>query len=307
MKLFKRVFILTILIAAICMLSGCSIGYKNKNLLTLGIKVNVEKGMKFSYSDSTVFNYNNVSIPSITIQGITKQGTVSFKSFPFTIEDYKNHFKSAFSSEKVEKIVYDFKEVKVKKKSNVKSMYKSKAILKDDNKKQYSYIYLLSFKDRSGTLIIECVSNRDDEKTKMIKSIETISSNIENIECKGNSNSSEMNEVKVVEDYSVLMPKHYTIKKSGNSNVYYVNGFGNNEAMYVVTSKKKPKSTSSLSWNNINGYEVLKQINDNRYLVHDINTQGLYYLDTEIKEIKTITGQKYYSRVETLKPIKNVA
>lgn len=299
MKIIKKIIIFFSLFLLFLNLSACNIGYNKKNLLTLGISVNIPKNMKFGYSSSTIFNYNNTSIPSITTQCLDKKNMIKFKSFPFTIEDYKNHFKSAFSSKNVIKIVYDYKKVDIKN-ENIDKIYKSKAKLNINGEKKYSYIYLISFKNSSGTLIIETITNRDKDFKSIIKSLKPIKSNIENIQYKENSKEENTQDINIIEDIDIPIPKSYKIKKSKTTSQYFINGFGENSAIYIVASKEKPISTTSLKWNNINGYEVLKEYSDNTFLIHDYNTELLYFLNTEIKEVKSKTGHLYYLRIEKI-------
>lgn len=304
LKKIKKIYILSFLIILAFSLIGCGQKVDKKNFLTLGISAEIPEDITFSYSKSEVFNYENTTIPTISIQGVNKTDTILFKSFPFTTDDYKKHFKSAFSSNDLKTIKYDYDEVKSF--DEIDKIYKSKAILEKDGEKKYSYVYLISFKNTSGTLIVETTSSKDKDFMDIIKSLKTIKTKVENIE---NTNSKfdtkrDFKDVKIVENITVPMPSTYNIKESKTSNAFYINGFGKNEAMYVIASKSKPVETTALTWNNINGYEVLKKFSNDNYLVSDLNTQALYNLTTEIKEVYSSTGQKYYLRIEKLNSIK---
>lgn len=299
MRIYKRIIILSCICLCVFGLIGCSKSNSSKNLLSLGINIELPQKMKFGYSESKVFKYEDVTIPSVVSQCMDKNNTITFTSFPFTINDYKDHFKSAFSGTNIKEIKYDYEEVKIKN-DNIEKVYRSKAILNVEGKKRYSYVYLVSFKNSSGTLIVETISKKDNDFKDMIKSLKQINSSVGDIELKDNNNEISKKEVSIVEDITIEMPADYTIKKTSSSTQYFINGFGNNEAMYVVASKRKPISTNNLIWNNINGYEVLKKYDDNNYLVHDYNTQLLYYLNTEVKEVKSTTGNTYYLRIEKL-------
>lgn len=303
-KINKKLFVLLVMIVCLFGFIWCNINVNNtKNLLSLGISTEIPKNMKFGYSCSKMFNYNETLIPSVVTQCIDKKGSILFKSFPFTTEDYMNHFKSAFSSENIEELKYDYKEINIKNDS-IEKVYKSKAILRINEEKKYSYVYLISFKNSSGTLIIETISNKNKDYENVIKSLSQVKSNIGNIKYIEGNKAAKQQDISIVEDISIKMPKDYEIKKSTTGTEYYINGFGNNEAMYVIASKKKPISTNNLVWSNINGYEVLKKYDDNNYLIHDYNTQLLYTLNTEVKEYKSYTGNTYYLRIESLTQVK---
>lgn len=298
MKYYKKIITIFLILITTFSLVGCNNIFKKntKNILTMGINVELPKNMKLGFSESKVFKYNDTTIPSITIQGVSKKDSILFKSFPFTVEDYKNHFKSAFEGNNIKEIKYDYEEIKGNKEMD--KVYKSKAILEVNGKKQYSYVYLISFKNSSGTLIMETTSKSDKSFKDVMKSINKIKANVNNLEFKDYKETNQMTDVKIVEDITIKMPSYFEIKSTYNKNAYYINGFGDNEATYVVASKQKPISTNNLYWNNINGYEVIKKYSDNTYLIHDINTQKPFYLKTEIKEVSSSSGNKYYLRIE---------
>lgn len=304
MNLIKRIGALFFILLLLFSLGGCSKNDNRKNLITLGINIETPKNMKFGYSESKVFKYNKTTIPSITVQGVSKKESILFKSFPFTVEDYKKHFKSAFSNKNIIDLKYDYKEIKPKKKSNIEKIYKSKAKVMSDGKEKYSYVYLLSFKGKSGTLIIETTSKRDKDFEDIVLGIKNISTNVENIKYSPKKSNEKMKKVTLIDNITVDMPSSYEIRENKTKDAYYINGFGNNEAMYTILSKKKISSTDNFFWNNVNGYEVLKKFNKDNYLIHDLNTQSLYNLNTINKEVKDKKGQKYYLRIEKITPIK---
>lgn len=298
MKYLKRLFPFLIFVFIFLTFVSCNLNTKNKNLLTLGINMELPKDMKIGFSESKVFKYNNTTIPSITIQGVSKKESILIKSFPFTVDDYKKHFKSAFEGENIKEIKYDYKEIKGN--ENIEKIYKSKAILSINNEKKYSYVYIISFKNSSGSLIVEITSNSNNDFSKYIKTIKNIKSNTNNIDFKEYQNSVSEKDVVIVEDISVKMPSYVKVKTSYTKSAYYINGFSENKSFYIIASKNKPLETNNLTWNNINGYEVIKKFDDNNYLIHDINTQKIFYLNTEIKEVVSSSGNKYYLRIEKL-------
>lgn len=299
MKKYKFSYIFLVFLLMILSLVGCNtISKSNKNILTLGINMKLPKNMKLGFSESTMFKYNNTTIPSITVQGVSKNESISLKSFPFTPDDYKTHFKSAFEGNNIEEIKYDYKEVKGN--NYIEKMYKSKAILDVNGKKQYSYVYIISFKNSSGSLIIETTSKSNNDFSKYIKSIKNITSDTSSINFKQYSSNISQKEVSIVDSIKVNMPTYFEIKSSYTKSAYYINGFGKDEAIYVIASKHKPTETTNLVWSNINGYEVIKKFDNNNYLVHDINTQKLFFLNTETKEVTSDKGEKYYLRIEKL-------
>ena len=292
----------SIFLIVVCIFCFFSFNKKTtKNFLTLGIQSTINKDIKFSFSESKIFNYEGVTIPTITVQGISKKESITFKSFPFTIDDYKNHFKSAFSSQNLKTIKYDYKEIKIKNK-DIDKIYESKAILNSKNK--YSYVYLVSFKDRSGTLIIETSSKKDNNFKYILKNLKKINSSIQNIKYNYIENTNtNFKDIEIVNGIKYSFPNDCEIKKSTTSSAYYVNGFSKNQTIYIIASKTKPQNTTLLTWNNINGYEVIKEVKNGQYIIHDFNTQKIYMLETTIEERDSGIGT-YYLRIEKLSPLK---
>lgn len=299
MKKKKTLFIFLLLLIIILSITGCKMSSQStKNIITLGINIKLPKRIKIGFSESTMFKYNNTTIPSITVQGVSKQESILIKSFPFTPEDYKNHFKSAFEGNNIKEVKYDYK--KIKGNDYIDKIYKSKAILEINNKKQYSYVYIISFKNSSGSLIVETTSKSNNDFFDYIKTIKKIKSNTNNIEFKKYNSSISEKEVSIVDNIKVKMPSYLDIKTSYTKSAYYINGFGENQIVYVIASKHKPTKTDNLIWSNINGYEVIKKFDDKNFLVHDINTQKIFYLNSTIKEVSSDKGDKYYLRIEKL-------
>lgn len=291
-----------ILIFIICFsFQGCIVKPVSKNILSMGIRVNMPKSMIFGYSESKVFKYNNISVSTVNIQAVNKVQSISFKTFPFSINDYKTHFKSAFDGENIKSVKYDYEEVKPF--GSIDKIYKSKAILVDKktNKEQYSYVYLLSFKNRSGTLILETVSNIDQDFMSVVESIAPISVDLKKIEYKEQKPLSEQTKkVNIFNGIFLDMPSSYKVTKVDKEKAYYINGFGKDRMEYVSISKNIPQETNNLFWSNINGYEVLKKFDDNNYLVSDLNNQKIYYLNTKVSAVTDNKGEKYFMRVEQL-------
>lgn len=290
----KKVLSLILIISFMCQFQGCIKAPIKKNILSLGIRIELPATLTFSLCESKMFNYNNIPIETVNMTAMNKAQSINFKSFPFSADDYKNHFKSAFDGEDIT-ISYDYKEVKSKSKY-IDKIYKSKAVQSD---KKYCYVYLISFVNMSGCLILEVSSKTNQDFSEVVESIVPISSNLDNIQLIEQKDI-QTKDVSIFGNITIDMPSSFEVKKISSNGVYYINGFGKRGMKYVTISKNEFKKNTELSWHNIHGYEILKKYDENKYLVHDLNNQNLYYMNTYVTEKVDSTGEKYYLKVEEM-------
>ena len=146
----------SMLIFALFMLfSFLDISTKNIQINSMGLNLNVKKNMVAVNTMETIFNYSGTNIPSNIVQFVDNKdkSVLTIKSFPFTIEDYKTHFKSAFDSENLIKIKKDYKKTRILN-GNINEIYVSEATINYNGKKTKSRVYTLNFKNKKGTLIV---------------------------------------------------------------------------------------------------------------------------------------------------------
>ena len=107
----KKRFSVIILICFIFILTGCSVKLKNITIINMGISMKIPDNMVIVYTNQRTFDYNGLTIPSLSIDGISKdQKTVmNIKSFPFPPSDYINQYRSAFKGDNILEIKYDYK------------------------------------------------------------------------------------------------------------------------------------------------------------------------------------------------------
>lgn len=258
-------------------------------ILNMGISLNVPKNTKVTYVGNTTFDYNGIKVPSLTIDAkINNKESINIKSFPFTTEDYMNHFKSSFTGDNIKEIKYDYKRKKIKSKL-IKDIFVSKAKL-NDNRTVYSY--LISFNNRSGSLLIETVNFELNIGKLSVLSSQTVKFT-EGITKRTLESLSPTS----IGEFTIEIPSDFTFKEHINNSVNYYNFYGKSDALYISISKNKFYPITSSKWSNLNGYEVLK-MEDNYYIVHDINNNNFFYMQSVIKELKNVRGEINYCRVD---------
>jgi hypothetical protein len=276
----------------------------------MGISMSVPKNMIVVYTNQKTFNYNGLTIPSVSIDGISndQETVMNIKSFPFPPSDYINQYRSAFKSDNILEIKYDYKKLKVPKNSVFQSIYESKAILKTDKGKKDSYVYLVSFKDKAGSLVIQFTGNKGQKYKNYIESVNLIKVSDFQIKSTGNKQTYEnLRKIHLDEGLILQIPGNYEIKNrmSPATGTYYLNLYGNkNDAIYLCVTENKPLPLSKNRWSMANATEIIKVLeaadNWGNFIVHNINNSHLYYLNSSIKELKLKNGKTIYVRLDYL-------
>lgn len=305
----KKLLVINIMLL-ICLLTGCSDNAKSISVISMGISMNVPDNMIVVYTNQKTFDYNGLTIPSVSIDGVSKdQKTImNIKSFPFPPSDYINQYRSAFKGDNILEIKYDYKKLKVPENSIFESIYESKAILKTDKGKKESYVYLVSFKNKAGSLVVQFTGNKGQKYTKYIESIKLI--RVTDFQVKSTRNKQTYDNLKKLHLGNGLIlqvPNSYELKNrvSPTTGTYYLNLYGDkNDAIYLCISENKPLSLSKNRWSMPNATEIVKVLDtrDNRgnFIVHNINNSHLYYLNSDIKELKLKNGRIVYVRLDYL-------
>jgi len=306
----KRLFfILFIMVILVLVLSGCSNKAKNISVIDMGISMNVPKKMIIVYTNQKTFNYNGLTIPSVSIDGVTKdQKTVmNIKSFPFPATDYINQYRSAFNGKNIS-VKYDYKKIKVSKNSVLKDIYESKAVIETEKGKKDSYVYLVSFKNKIGCLVIRFTGDKSKKYRNYIESIKL--TNIKNFNVKSTSEKqsySNLKNIPIKQELTIQVPNNYEVKNriSPITGTYYINFYGTkNDAIYICVTDHKPIPLSKNRWSMANATEIVKVLKTNNnlgnFIVHNINNSHLYYLNSDIKELKLKNGKAVYIRLDYL-------
>lgn len=306
----KKLFFIIFFILSISLFTGCSNKAKDITIVNMGISMSIPENMIVVYTNQKTFDYNGLTIPSVSIDGISKdQKTVmNIKSFPFPPSDYINQYRSAFKSNNLLEIKYDYKKLKLPKNSIFENIYESKAILKTDKGKKESYVYLVSFKDKAGSLVLQFTGDKGQKYKKYIDSIKRIK--VTNFQVKSTDNKQSyenLRKIQLVDELLLQVPKNYEIKNrvSPATGTYYLNLYGDkNDAIYVCITENKPLPLSKNRWSMANATEIIKvlETNDNwgNFIVHNINNSHLYYLNSDIKELKLKDGKTVYVRFDYL-------
>lgn len=306
----KKRFSVIILICFIFILTGCSVKLKNITIINMGISMKIPDNMVIVYTSQRTFDYNGLTIPSLSIDGISKdQKTVmNIKSFPFPPSDYINQYRSAFKGDNILEIKYDYKKLKVPKNSIFHSIYESKAILKTDKGKKDSYVYLVSFKDKAGCLVIQFTGNKGQKYKDYIDSIKL--TRVNNFQVKSTADEQTYDNIKkfyLGNGLILQVPNTYEIKNrvSPVTGTYYLNLYGDkNDAIYICITENMPLPLSKNRWSMPNATEIIKVLDANNdrgnFIVHNINNSHLYYLNSDIKELKLKNGKTVYVRLDYL-------
>lgn len=304
--MLMKKYILILLLFLLIALTGCSSKDKNIAIINMGIKMNVPQNMVVVYTSQKTFDYNGLKIPSVSIDAISKdqKKVMNIKSFPFPPEDYIKQYRSAFKSENIVKIKYDYKKLKVKKDSIFDSIYESKAILKTDKGEKTSYVYLVSFKNKVGTIVIQFTGSKKDKIFKYVESITPIK--MGNFEVKSTEKKQTYDNLKRIlleNKIAIYVPSDYEVKNriSPVTRTYYISLFGSkNDAIYLCISEHKLIPLSKKHWSMTYAAEIVKVLDEKgNFIVHNINNSHLYYLNSCIKELK-FNNKTIYVRIDYL-------
>lgn len=281
---------------------------KTINSVDMGISISVPKNMLITYNNQRTFDYNKAKVPSISLDAASTNGKkmISIKTFPFPASDYMKHYKSAFTGNNIINIDYDYKEVKVSKKSPIKSLYESKATIQTDKGKKTVYSYVVSFKNRNGSLIIQFTGLGKFESRSLIKSINLTKPTSLNVVSKDNKDVfTNLKEFDIYKNVSLKVPSNFENKSRVSilTSSVYTNLYGKkNNALYVCVSTNKPLPISQSRWSMANGIEVVKVLEskdiNGTFIIHNINNNQLYYLNSIVKETKSKSGETLYVRLD---------
>lgn len=306
----KKLFFIIFFILSISLFTGCSNKAKDITIVNMGISMSIPENMIVVYTNQKTFDYNGLTIPSVSVDGISKdQKTVmNIKSFPFPPSDYINQYRSAFKSDNLLEIKYDYKKLKLPKNSIFENIYESKAILKTDKGKKESYVYLVSFKDKVGSLVLQFTGDKGQKYKKYIDSINRIKVTDFQVKSTGSKQSYEnLRKIQLNDGLILQVPKNYEIKNrvSPATGTYYLNLYGNkNDAIYICITENEPLPLSKNRWSMTNATEIIKvlETDDNwgNFIVHNINNSHLYYLNSNIKKLKLKDGKTVYVRLDYL-------
>lgn len=304
----KKHSLFVLFLILIFVLTGCS-SNKGKKIIIIdmGISMNVPKNMIVVYANQKTFDYNGLTIPSVSVDGVSEdQKTVmNIKSFPFPATDYINQYRSAFKGSNIQEIKYDYKKCKVGKDSIIGSLYESKAILDTEDGKKDSYVYLLSFKDKAGSLVVQFTGDKGEKYKGYVESIALIKATDFEVKSTGNKQTFDNLKTVLLEKGLVFqIPKNYEIKNrvSPITGTYYLNLYGDkNDAVYLCVTEYEPLPLSKNRWSMANATEIVKVLEDKgNFVVHNINNNHLYYLNSDIKELKLKNGKTVYVRLDYL-------
>lgn len=306
----KKLFFIIFFILSISLFTGCSNKAKDITIVNMGISMSIPENMIVVYTNQKTFDYNGLTIPSVSIDGISKdkKTVMNIKSFPFPPSDYINQYRSVFKSDNLLEIKYDYKKLKLPKNSIFENIYESKAILKTDKGKKESYVYLVSFKDKVGSLVLQFTGNKGQKYKNYIESIKLIKISDFQVKSTGNKQTySDVRKILLDEELVLQIPSNYEIKNriSPVTETYYLNLYGNkNDAIYLCITENKPLPLSKNRWSMANATEIIKvlETGDNwgNFIVHNINNSHLYYLNSDIKEVKLKNGKTVYVRLDYL-------
>lgn len=296
-----------LLLLCVILVAGCSSKEKTIAIVNAGISMEIPNNMVVVYTNQKTFDYNGLRIPSISVDGVSEdQKTVmNIKSFPFSATDYINQYRSAFKGDNISEIKYDYKKLKIKKNGIFAAIYESKAVLETEKGKKESYVYLVSFKEKLGSLVVQFTGNKGKNYRKFIESIVLIK--VDETQVKPNEKKQSYDNLKriLLEDGLVIhMPSNYEVKNriSPVTGTYYLNMFGDkNDAIYLCVTEHKPLPLSKNRWSMANAMEIIQVLDEKgSFIVHNINNSHLYYLNSAVKEVKLANGKTVYVRVDYL-------
>lgn len=301
-------FCFCMLFFVLFLVSGCNSSKgKTINIVNAGISMEVPENMVIVFTNQKTFDYSGLKIPSVSIDGISKdQKTVmNIKSFPFPASDYIDQYRSAFKGDNIIEIKYDYKKLKVKKDSLFDAIYESKAVLKTDKGKKDSYVYLVSFKNKIGCLVVQFTGDKGSKFRHFVESIALIK--VDNFKVNENGKKQPYDNLKAIrleEGLVIPVPADYEIKNrmSPKTGTYYINLYGKkNDAIYLCITEYEPLPLSKNRWSMANAMEIVKVLDEKgNFIVHNINNSHLYYLNSAIKQVQLKDGKTVYVRLDYL-------
>ncbi|QUH22093.1 hypothetical protein [Alkaliphilus sp. B6464] len=306
MKKMIAIFLWVIMTAII--LSGCSYRNKNIKIIDMGISLKMPKDFLVIYNNQKTFDYNGKKVPSLSIYALSNKDktNINIKTFPFPASDYMQHYRSAFKSTNIKEIKYDYKPVKVSKNSPLKTLHKSKATISTDDGDKTSYSYVISFKNRNGTLVVQMTGNQSSKINSIINSIRLLKPINPKINSTGvKQKYSDLKSIHLYKDINLKVPNNFEIKERPSPIVeaMYYNLFGNkNDALYIYVSTIKPIPIVKSKWSMANATEVVKFLDSEKdietFIIHNINNSHFYYLNSLTKEFTLQNGEKVYVRLD---------
>jgi len=246
-------------------------------------------------AEKVTFTYGQINIASFCYKGTDTDNIWSVRTFPFTAEEYQDHFKSPFS---------DFS-------SEITETY---ALIETDNpyiskcyrsvarttEKLYDTVYLIEFVGSDGCLILKNTGKNKDYGSHYLNTLTPVLSYKEKepVSHKAEQEINDITAIQTEENVLFNLPADFSYYKEQTDNFCRIvgNGPADNYLCLDVSDMGLIPSNSDI-WAYNYGFD---RTSDGK--IYNINTNKLYYINEWESSISTLQGERLvrFSYIDTI-------